>query len=122
MDRLAASLGAQTDAPLCDQRQCTITINAECLMGGDDATQLVNFDERETDVREQYETEKLPPSVFTVRLTEKEKERTSMRQPLPIETRRITHDEFADAYRGVVARQLRLSAGDAKATAAFDGE
>lgn len=37
-------------------------------MGGDDATQLVNFDERETDVREQYETEKLPPSVFTVRL------------------------------------------------------
>ena len=88
-------------------------------MGGDDATQLVNFDERETDVREQYETEKLPPSVFTVRLTEKEKERTSMRQPLPIETRRVTHDEFADAYRGVVARQLRLSAGDAKATAAL---
>jgi len=121
LDRVAASLRAQTDAPLCDQRQRTVTIDAEFLTGGDDATQLVKLDERETDVREQYETEILPRSVFTAGLTELEKVRTSLRQPLSIEARRITRDEFADAYRGVVARRRGVLTRCENAATALEG-
>ncbi len=85
------------------------------------SAELANVDARERDVREQYKTGKLTPAVFSAWLAELEKERSSLTRPTPLKTRRVTRDEFASAYRAVVAKRLGVFTRRENAATAREG-
>ena len=97
----------------------SVSVPCRAIRAG--TAELVNLDERETDVREQYKTGKLPPYVFTAWLTELEKERTSLKHPILAKAQPVIRDEFAHAYRGVVAKCLGVLTRRENAAIAREG-
>jgi hypothetical protein len=71
------------------------------------SVELAQIDAREADVREQYKAGKLPPAVFAAWLDELQNARLAVTQPVVAqESRRVTRDEMASAYRGAVTKRL----------------
>jgi site-specific DNA recombinase len=82
---------------------------------------LADIDARESQVREEYKAGKLPSVVFTAWLAELERERAARTVPSVPKVRRVTREEFARAYRGMVATRLDVLTKRENAAAAREG-